>query len=252
MPLCQNAALAMERNTVMEEIERVESLSNWYHTEELNFDKRLIHFRYKTLLPHLQGPEGLELGPAQGEMTQYLVDHFQHLTVVDGASNLLKSIPNKSNLTKIHSLFENYIPTKKFNTIIMEHILEHIENPVELLLRIRDWLAPNGKILIGVPNGLSIHRLVAVKMKLLANPCELNSRDHALGHRRVYTPTTLRSDIENAGLHLHEIGGVFFKPVSNGQIEQSWTDEMINGFYELGKDFPENAAELYVVCSNPS
>lgn len=129
----------------MTEDTRVESLSDWYLTEQLDFDKRLIHFRYQTLKPHLQGPEGLELGPAEGEMTRLLVDDFAGLTVVDGASELLARIPERSNLTKVHALFEDFVPETRFNTIVMEHILEHVQKPVELLERVRRWLAPGGK-----------------------------------------------------------------------------------------------------------
>ena len=64
-------------------------------------------------------------------------------------------------------------------------------------------------MLLGLPNGHSIHRLVAVKMGRLKDPCELNQRDQALGHRRVYTPETLRKDIEAAQLHIIERGGCF-------------------------------------------
>jgi hypothetical protein len=44
------------------------------------------------------------------------------------------------------------------------------------------------------------------------------------------------------------MGGVFFKPLSNQQIQEQWSEAMIQGFYELGKDFPSHAAELYAVC----
>ena len=232
----------------MSEDVRVESLSDWYLKEQLDFDKRLIRFRYQTLQPHLQGPEGLELGPAEGEMTQFLVNDFTRLTAVDGAGELLAQIPERPSLRKVHSLFEDFKPEQRFNTIIMEHILEHVDRPVYLLERVKEWLAPSGKILVGVPNGNSIHRLVAVKMGLLKQPCELNSRDRALGHRRVYTRDTLQVDIQASGLSLVEMGGVFFKPLSNKQIQDHWSEDMIQGFYELGKDFPENAAELYAVC----
>tara|TARA_B110000091_G_scaffold213913_1_gene264999 strand:+ start:1317 stop:2027 length:711 start_codon:yes stop_codon:yes gene_type:complete len=233
----------------MNEKNRVEALSDWYLKEQLDFDKRLVRFRYQTLKPHLQGPEGLELGPAEGEMTQFLVNDFEKLTVVDGAGDLLAQIPNNPNLNKVQSLFEEFKPDLKYDTIIMEHILEHVDSPMELLMKVKDWLMPNGKILIGVPNGNSIHRLVAVKMGMLEHPCELNPRDHALGHRRVYTSDTLRADLQSAGLHLVEMGGVFFKSLSNSQIQDHWTEEMIQGFYEMGKDFPDNAAELYAVCT---
>lgn len=232
----------------MSEDGRVESLSDWYLKEQLDFDKRLIRFRYQTLKPHLQGPSALELGPAEGEMTQFLASDFEKLTVVEGSRELLAQIPERSNLKKVHSLFEELKPEQQYNTIIMEHFLEHVDDPVALLKNVREWLMPGGNILIGVPNGNSIHRLAAVKMGLLKDPCELNSRDHALGHRRVYTQATLRADLQEAGLRLVEMGGVFFKPLSNKQIQDHWTEEMIQGFYELGKDFPENAAELYAVC----
>lgn len=235
----------------MREAERVERLSGWYLREQLDFDKRLVELRYRSLRPHLKGPAGLELGPADGQMTRLLIHDFDHLTVVDGASDLLDRIPEAPNLVKVHALFEHYRPDAPFNTIIMDHVLEHVEHPVALLRRVRRWLAPGGRILAGVPNGRSIHRLAAVKMGLLGDPCALNARDVALGHRRVYTPETFRHDLEQAGLVVVEMGGVFFKPLSNRQIEEHWTEEMIRGFYELGKDFPEYAAEIYAVCRAP-
>lgn len=233
----------------MSEDERLRRSSDWYLKEQLDFDKRLIGFRYRTLKPHLQGPAGLELGPAEGEMTQFLAADFRTLTVVDGAAELLALMPPVPNVVKVCSLFEDYEPAERFDTIVMEHILEHVTAPVELLTRVKEWLKPGGRILIGVPNGNSVHRLVAVKMGLLQHPCQLNSRDEALGHRRVYTKETLSRDLEAGGLKAYELGGVFFKPLSNQQIQDHWTEEMIQGFYELGKDFPEHAAELYAVCS---
>jgi 2-polyprenyl-3-methyl-5-hydroxy-6-metoxy-1,4-benzoquinol methylase len=230
------------------EHERVESFSDWYLKEQLDFDKRLIRFRYETIKSKLIGPRGLELGPAEGEMTQFLINDFEQLTVVEGAAELLAQIPSRSNLVKVHALFEDYQPEQPFNSIILEHVLEHVDDPTGLLSRVKNWLSPGGRLFLGVPNGNSIHRLVAVKMGLLDNPCQLNPRDLALGHRRVYTPEAIRADIERSGLTVLEIGGVFFKPLSNGQIQEHWTEEMIQGFYELGKDFPEYAAEIYAVC----
>ena len=235
----------------IDEQTRVEQISDWYLKAQLDFDKRLIQFRYQTLKSYLQGPEGLELGPAEGEMTQFLLQDFTRLTVVEGSGELLARLPDSSNLVKVHALFEEFEPKQQFNTIVMEHILEHVDQPVALLQCAKQWLAPGGKILAGVPNGYSIHRLAAVKMGLLKHPCELNARDHALGHRRVYTPETFRKDIEASELRITQMGGVFLKPLSNQQIQDHWSEEMIQGFYELGKDFPEYAAEIYAVCELP-
>lgn len=233
-----------------EEANRVEDVSNWYLDEQLDFDKRLIRGRYENLKRYFVGKKALELGSADGQMTQFLVDDFDDLTIVDGAPELLAKIPDSPNLTKIHTLFEEFEPPELFDTIIMEHILEHVDEPVALMVRAKEWLAPNGKMLLGVPNGDSMHRLAAVKMGLLNHQCDLNERDIAQGHRRVYASETFSADIIQAGLNIEVLSGIFLKPLSNGQIQESWTEEMIQGFYELGKDFPENCADLYAVCSH--
>lgn len=220
----------------------------WYVEGQLDFDRKLIYYRYKTIREYIKGPFGLELGSAEGEMTQYLINDFEHLTSVDGSKELLEMMPNYENHTKVHSFFEDYKPGRKFNTIIMEHILEHVDNPVKIMKLAKEWLADDGVILLGVPNANSIHRLAAVKMGMLKTPDELNSRDYALGHQRVYSMDTFLKDIEKAGLNIIKNGGVYFKPLSNGQIETNWTEEMIDGFYELGKDFPDNCAEIYAIC----
>jgi 2-polyprenyl-3-methyl-5-hydroxy-6-metoxy-1,4-benzoquinol methylase len=132
----------------------------------------------------------------------------------------------------------------------LEHVLEHVDNPVDLLKLVKRWLNPEGRLFLGVPNANSIHRLAAVKMELLSEPSQLNSRDIALGHRRVYTPATFIKDVEKSGLTVDEWGGVYFKPLSNAQIQDNWSEEMIEGFFKLGQDFPEFAAEIFVVCSN--
>jgi 2-polyprenyl-3-methyl-5-hydroxy-6-metoxy-1,4-benzoquinol methylase len=239
---------AARRYVSVSERGRVERLSRWYLTEQLDFDRRMIGYRYRSIKPHLKGPRGLELGPAEGLMTRMLVDDFSELTVVDGAAELLARIPSLPTLTRVHALFEEFEPEARFDTIVMDHILEHVDDPVALLSRARGWLAAAGRVVLGVPNGDSFHRLAGVKMGLLRERCELNQRDRTLGHRRVYTRHTLFVDLEAAALQPTAWGGVFFKPLSNQQIQDHWTEPMIEGFYELGKDFPEHANELFAVC----
>lgn len=232
------------------ESDRVESLSKWYIDEQLDFDKRMIRYRYETIRPKFIGDSCLELGPAEGEMTQFLLDDFKKLTVVEGSSKLLEKIPDAPKLVKVNSLFEDYRPSELFDTIILEHVLEHVDDPVSLLSIVKKWLSPNGRLFLGVPNANSIHRLAAVKMGLLSEPSQLNSRDISLGHRRVYTQASFIQDIEESGLCVIEKGGVYFKPLSNRQIEDNWNEEMIQGFFELGRDFPDFAAEIYAICFN--
>jgi trans-aconitate methyltransferase len=234
------------------ETARVDQSANWYLSKQLDFDRRLVGFRYRSMEPYLQGRNCLELGSGDGSMTRLLAARFEKLSVVEGSAELLASLPDLPNLTKVHSLFEDFRPAAAFDFVVMEHVLEHVEDPVGILQLAKPWLAPGGRVGVGVPNAHSFHRLAAVKMGMLKDVYELNARDHEVGHRRVYSWDALRQDIEAAGFVVETMTGVFFKPLSNGQIDQHWTEQMIEGFYLLGHDFPENAAEITAICRLPS
>lgn len=79
----------------MSEGRRVESLFDWYPKEQLDFDKRLIRFRYQMLKPHLQRPEGLEFGPAEGEMTKQIQGYWTE-EMVYGFYELGKDFPGNA------------------------------------------------------------------------------------------------------------------------------------------------------------
>jgi 2-polyprenyl-3-methyl-5-hydroxy-6-metoxy-1,4-benzoquinol methylase len=182
-------------------------------------------------------------------MTELLLAHFEDVSIVEGSSDYVDSVLERLPGVKgYNSLFETFEPPEKYDNIVMAHILEHVEDPVAVLRRATEWLAPSGRIHIIVPNANSIHRLVGVKMGMLEAPTDLNEDDVRIGHRRVYTSEALLADIDASGVRVVERTGIFFKPISNSQIEQQWSQEMIEGFYELGKDFPDLATELLVVC----
>ncbi len=60
-----------------------------------------------------------------------------------------------------HGTAESYlqktpIPEEKFDLIILYHVLEHIEDPVEVLTRLGDRLAPSGRLYVSVPDVLHL------------------------------------------------------------------------------------------------
>jgi hypothetical protein len=86
-------------------------------------------------------------------------------------------------------------------------------------------------------------------MGLLKEEHELNETDRHHGHRRVYDPESLRGDFLSAGLHIDFFGGYWVKPLSNAQIEDSWTPQMLQAFMKLGERYPDIAGEIYVVAN---
>jgi len=224
-----------------------DNFSNFYTNENLGFDLKLVKEGYKQFHDFFVGHSCLELGPASGYMTKLLVNDFKEVVSVEGSSELIQKIPKFNNLTVIHSLFENYIPQQKFDTIILNHVLEHIKDPVKLLLKIKSWLTANGRVIVGVPNAKSFHRLAAVKMGLINSEYDLNRRDIELGHYRVYDFESLEKDCLKARFKIIFKGGVFLKFLSNNQIDKLLNDKIVNAYFELGDQFKANSAEIFLV-----
>ena len=197
-----------------------------------------------------RGGTCLELGPAEGLMTDSVVRHFEKVVAVDGSAAFCAQLQRAIPEVEVHcSLFELYEPDAKFDAILLGHILEHVERPVDLLRRVGQWLSDSGKLFVAVPNSRSLHRQAAVVMGLLRSESELNDTDVRQGHRRVYSPEALRSDVLQAGLNIDVFGGFWLKPLSNVQLEEQWTTEMIDAYMVLGERYPDVAAEIFVIAS---
>jgi 2-polyprenyl-3-methyl-5-hydroxy-6-metoxy-1,4-benzoquinol methylase len=201
--------------------------------------KRYIHKETKIL----------ELGPAEGIMTDILAELSNDYTIVEAAKCFCDNIKVKHQHIKVHnSLFEEFESNEKYNVIILGHVLEHVENPVEILKLTKQWLTEDGVILSAVPNANSIHRKAAVLMNILKKEDELGETDYLVGHRRVYNPKSFKNDFLEAGLKIEKLGGYWLKPLTNKQIEENWTIDMINAFMVLGEQIPEIAGEIYIVA----
>ena len=87
-------------------------------------------------------------------------------------------------------------------------------------------------------------------MGLLPAEDALNELDLHHGHRRVFNPESFRHCFIASGLDVEIFGGYWLKPVSNRQIEQDWTPEMLGAFMQLGERYPDIAAEIYVIAGN--
>lgn len=199
----------------------------------------------------MRGDSILEMGPAEGHMTDLLVNCGMDLHVVEASEVFCRSIQERHpQATVVTSLFETYEPGRRFDNIILGHVLEHVEEPVDLLARIREWLTPEGRIIAAVPNSRSLHRQAGVAMGMLPFEEALNDLDLHHGHRRVYNPETFRRDFLAAGLDIEAYGGYFLKPISNGQIAKSWTPELLDAYLQLGERYPDIAGEIYIVAGS--
>ncbi|MGK7651078.1 class I SAM-dependent methyltransferase [Roseovarius sp. B08] len=193
----------------------------------------------------------LEMGPAEGTMTKQLIEAGCDIECLEGSPEFAEILRSKFPDLKVHvALFEDWECEPTYDVILLGHVLEHVDNPPAILSRAKNWLRPGGQIVCSVPNCRSLHRQAAVIMGLMETEQDMSEKDVHHGHRRVYSPETLRADFTKAGMTVDFFGGYWMKPISDGQIEEQWTPEMLEAFMKLGERYPDIAAELVIVASD--
>lgn len=210
-------------------------------------------YSFEIIQRYITGTRVLEMGPAEGIVTKKLSELGLDLTVVEGSSRFAAAIRDGfPEVSVVSSLFEDFSPSKfgyrGFDFIVCGHVLEHVENPLQLLRDMKSWLNPEGRIFAAVPNADSIHRQMGVSLGLLDDVQSLNELDIAQGHRRVFNRKDFHQLFEGAGLRLLSHGGYWLKMLSNAQIDKYWSTDMVLSSMILGEKYPDIAAEMFVVC----
>jgi 2-polyprenyl-3-methyl-5-hydroxy-6-metoxy-1,4-benzoquinol methylase len=197
---------------------------------------------------HLVGKKILEVGPADGHMTRGLVNDFD-LTLVEPSKTLCEKLRHSFPRAQvINSLVEDFVPSQRFDNILLCHLLDHVRDPEQVVRLAESWLSPGGTIIAIAPNSESLHRQAAVRMGLLPAVNAFSERDQVQGKRRIFSRHEFRRLFSSAGLEIEFFGGYWLKPVSNRQMEQQWTPDMIDAFFALGEQYPEIAAEMCLVA----
>jgi SAM-dependent methyltransferase len=141
-----------------------------------------------------------------------------------------------------------------FDTVLISSVLHETTRPEALIKAAIDAMRSGGQILTNVPNALSFHRLLAVKMGLIPAPDTLTERNQRLGQPIVYAPQSLQALLLGAGLVDLRLEGYLFKPFTNEQmalLASHLGEAVIAGLEELGRDFPEHAAEICITATKP-
>lgn len=232
------------------EIARLEALAGRYDEVEASPTERAANqYAVERAMAHVRGDEVLVLGAAVGAWAGPLLERFGRFSIVDAVQRCVDEVVRgHGDRVRGHTaLFERFEPPRRYDTVVMGHVLEHVLDPVAVLQRALGWVQPGGRAVIIVPNALSIHRLVGVELGMLQAPTELAPSDHRIGHRRVYTGAALQQDIEAAGWRCALLTGLVLKPLSNAQMD-AWDEPLRRAFFALGDTIADHACMLLAVC----
>jgi SAM-dependent methyltransferase len=153
-------------------------------------------------------------------------------------------------LRVVNGYFESYDLDRRDRVLCVlgNHVLEHVDDPVEVLKKTRTWLLPDGLAIFTVPNATSLHRRIGVEMGMLKRVTDPSEQDRVTGHQRVFDAARLHADIAEAGFVVLEEGGFNLKLVSQAQMT-GWPESLHDAIYRVSRRCPaELCSNLYVVC----
>jgi len=241
-----------------------------YHSE---YNHYLAYYKVKSCLEHAQGTSLLDIACGDGLMTESFAKHFQRVVGVDASGKHLAVARERVLQAEFHEcLIEELNINEQFDSVFMLDLLEHVVDPIVVLKKAASFLVDDGVLIIHVPNAYAINRRLAVLMGTLESCEELSPFDlQVAGHRRSYSMKTLRIDIEKAGLHISQTGGIFYKILSTPQMDwflknglweeggfgwgrvgaekRDYKAKFCQASYELGKEHPEDCNIIYACAT---
>ncbi len=231
------------------------------HKYAYNFDFDVMHpFMIQSFEPFFQAGNCLELGSFKGDFTRRLMPYFNDITCVEASGEAIAQAQAGlgNTIGFVNGLFEEVSLPKKYNNIILTHVLEHLDNPVGLMKRINDeWLADDGCFFLVCPNANAPSRQIAVKMGLITHNTAITPSEAAHGHRITYTLDSMERDAVAAGLKVVHRSGIFFKALANFQWDRLLntdiiSDEYLQGCYKLGQVYPDLCSSIFLMCKKGS
>jgi len=190
----------------------------------------------------------LELGLGHGYSTNIFAEYYKNHTVLDGSAVIINDFATKypdCEAQIIETYFEDFEIDKKFDLIVMGFVLEHVDNPVQILKQYRSFLNEGGALYAAVPNAEAMNRRLGVYTGMIENIQELSENDHLLGHQRYYTKKSLIADFVKSGYKIESIEGIYLKPLASSQMQSlKLSKEIINALCQLGINYPELSCGL--------
>jgi 2-polyprenyl-3-methyl-5-hydroxy-6-metoxy-1,4-benzoquinol methylase len=210
-----------------------------------DFDNEILLSWYSQRILHHAKAIGsiLEFGLGHGFSTNIFSSRFERHVVLEGSPAVIRNFREKYPECRaqiVETYFETFSTDEKFDIIVMGFILEHVNNPSEILQRYRTFLAPGGQMFLAVPNAEVLNRRLGYLSGMLDDMAALSENDHLLGHKRYYTVASLTEEVERAGYQIERMEGIYMKPFTTGQIVSLRLDQKIIGaLCAIGVEYPE-------------
>jgi SAM-dependent methyltransferase len=243
---------------------RLHSYERAYLRDE-GFESRLVSARQDLILELLERQRPrvvVEVGCGVDMLTRRALDAGlvpEQWVVVEPSAPFAAlardAMESMTGLSVVEGFFEDsvsellHITGEPVDMVLLSGLLHELEDPTVVLDAAGQILSDGGLLHVNVPNAYSLHRRLAKAMQLISDVHQPSERNTALTQFHRFDRESLRAMLSDAGFVPEEEGGYFLKPFTHAQmlaLEDLLSPEMLRGLWQLGRELPELASEIYV------
>lgn len=243
-----------------EQLEAVEAAGRrYYYTSEQEFDDINKKMVIEEIRRFIKPGRMLELGYINNIWTDALLAAGGSVDILEAASSHVErareAFRENPLVTVRHTLFEDYAPQEKYDTILMSGVVKHIPDDIGFLRHARAWLKPDGVVIGCTQNSRSFHRRLGAYMGLELSPEAHNKRDKEVFNVHQYDRFKWRALFLEAGYDVEKVEGVFLKILSTEQMmylgQKYDVMQIMVGLRQLSEELQDYAWYLYLIARLP-
>ncbi len=232
----------------------------YYYTSAQEFDDINKKMVIEEIRRFIKPGRMLELGYINNIWTTALLRAGGNVDILEAASNHVdkarEDFRGNERVRVFHTLFEDFAPEEKYDTILMSGVIKHIPDDVGFLRKARAWLKPDGLVIGCTQNSRSFHRRLGTYMGLELAPDAHNKRDKEVFNIHQYDRFKWRALFLEAGYEVEKVQGVFLKILSTEQMmslgEKYDVMQIMDGLRKLGEELQDYAWYLFLVARLPA
>ena len=197
---------------------------------EQNNKKKLFNFKKRVdNRINFENGKVLDVGPGSGFLIDYFLEkNFQYHFIVS-IEKFSTNLISKGGISASDDIyfFEKNLE-KKFDFIVLRHVIEHLDRPLDALNNLRKYLKTDGLLYMALPNALKINNISkGFRTSFL--------RD---AHISYFTEMNIMRLIKDAGLKIidKEIEGELYFLLSRGEMNFEWENQYFSNkayYHEL-------------------
>jgi 2-polyprenyl-3-methyl-5-hydroxy-6-metoxy-1,4-benzoquinol methylase len=230
--------------------------------KQSSFENIQVAFRLKKVVEIIQQYRHnaiLEIGCGFEPVFKYM-DDYENMTIVDPGKEFINNAATLSQgncrVKCICAFFEDVahnLLSQSYDFVIISSLLHEVENPANLLQKVKACGGENTVFHMNVPNAYSFHRILAKEMGLIDDIFKKSDRQITLQQNTTFCLESLSELATSVGFQIIDSGAYFIKPFTHEQMHKMLVNNIISesvldGLYQMTKHMPEYGSEIYINC----